>query len=256
VAQIQRLYGDEIGGVNHFWKQASYSKASLNGTTVAGWYTLPAPRSFYIDNLSGEPDVVRIVRDCAAQADSDIDFSVYHSINVLTNGPWSGGIGGVGGKLFFELDGKTEFAYSVMGYPGWQNQALVVHEIGHGFGLLHSNNSDGDDDPYDNPWSVMSDVNHQAVLHPEFGLLAKHFIAYEKELLGWLDRNEILELDLDSLSSGVSQSVFLTSLGEAGNPNGSFRLLKLTRGDSDDFFFTGFTNKASCLDSGWLCQSR
>jgi len=238
VAQIQRLYGDEVGGVNHFWKEASYSKASLNDTTVAGWYTLPAPRRFYIDDLSGEPDVVRIVRDCAAQADPDIDFSVYHSINVLTNGPWSGGIGGVGGKLFFELDGKTEFAYSVMGYPGWQNQALVVHEIGHGFGLLHSNNSDADDDPYDNPWSVMSDVSHQAVSHPEFGLLAKHFIAYEKELLGWFDRNEILEIDLDALGSGVSQSVFLTSLGETVNPNGSFRLLKLTRGDSDDFFFT------------------
>ena len=237
-AQIQRVYGDEVGGVNHFWKEASYGKSSLDGTSVAGWYTLPAPRSFYIDDLSGEPDVVRIVRDCAAQADPDIDFSVYHSINVLTNGPWSGGIGGVGGKLFFELDGKSEFAYAVMGYPGWQNQALLVHEIGHGFGLLHSNNSDADDDPYDNPWSVMSDVSHQAVLHPEFGLLAKHFIAYEKELLGWFDRNEILEIDLDSLRSGTSQSVFLTSLGEPNNPNGSFRLLKLTRGDSDDFFFT------------------
>ena len=237
-SEIQRLLGAVPGGVGHFWQQASYGKATLDTSVVLGWYTLRGSRASYIDPRTGAPDVDQIVRECAALADPFVDFSVFHTINILTNGVWRGGVGGVGGRLFHALDGKSNFAFAVTGFPDWRNQALLTHEIGHGFGLLHSNNSDQDDDPYDNPWTVMSDINHNAVVHPEFGLLAKHFNAYEKQQLGWLDESDILEIDLDALRVGTSQRIALTSLGSAINPGGFFRSVQVRRGENSDFFFT------------------
>ncbi len=234
---VQRLLGDEYGGVNHYWKQASYGRSSLDGSQASGWYTLPQPRNYYF--IAGEADVGQIINDCTAAADSSIDFASFAGINIFTNGDWSGGSGGVGGNSFITLDGKSGFAYTVIGANEWRNHGLVVHELGHGFGLRHSNASDEDDDPYDSPWSVMSSVNGFAVPHPEFGNLAKHFNAYEKEILGWLAPSEILELDLDTLSTGASQRVRLTGLGRASSASGTYRSLKLLRASSGtDFFFT------------------
>lgn len=234
---VQRLFGDEYGGVNHYWKQASYGRSSLDGSQASGWFTMPYPRGYYF--IAGEADVGQIINDCTAAADSSIDFSAFAGINIFTNGDWSGGSGGVGGNTFITLDGKSDFAYTVIGVNEWRNHGLVVHELGHGFGLRHSNASDEDDDPYDSPWSVMSSVNGFAVPHPEFGNLAKHFNAYEKELLGWLSRTEILELDLDTLSTGASQRVRLTGLGRANSAPGTYRSLKLLRpSNGTDFFFT------------------
>ena len=234
---VQRLFGDSYGGVNHYWKQASYGRASLDGSQAAGWYTMAQPRHYYF--ITGEPDVGRIINDCTRAANAEIDFSLFSGINIFTNGDWSGGSGGVGGNTFITLDGKSDFAYTVIGVNEWRNHGLVVHELGHGFGLRHSNAYDEDDDPYDSPWSVMSSVNGFAVPHPEFGNLAKHFNAYEKESLGWLTRSEILELDLDTLSTGTSQRVRLTALGRPATAAGSYRSLKLFRESSgDDFFFT------------------
>lgn len=235
---VQDLFGDQPGQINHYWREASYGKSSLNGSQVMGWYTLPYSRDVYF--LSGEPGEL-VAADCARAADNDVDFSAFYGFNVFTNGPWSsGGSGGTGGTIALTLDGKPSHAITAIGVDGWDDHGLVVHEMAHGFGLLHSNNSDGDDDTYDNPWSIMSSVHGHAVPHPLYGSLAKHFNAYEKDSLGWFDDNEVLELDLDTLTIGSAQRILLTALGRPTTASGTYRMLKLKRGTGgeEDFFFT------------------
>ncbi len=69
---------------------------------------------------------------------------------------------------------------------GWRNIAVICHEMGHAFGLPHSNNADGDVDPYDNPWDVMSDAHGYALYDATYGAAGKHTISYHKDWLGWI----------------------------------------------------------------------
>ncbi len=244
-AFVEEMFGDSPGAINHYWKEASYGRSSLAGSRAVGWYTLPQPRAaYFIGTDPEEPDVQKIVRDCARAADADVDFSNFYGINVLTNGLWTSQSGGAGGRLFLNLDGAEQYAFSAIGVNKINNHGLIVHELGHGFGLRHSNNSDEDEDPYDNPWSVMSMVAGYAIHDNRFNELAKHFNAYEKESLGWLDDSEILVIDLDTLSIGSSQTVSLTSIGRPFLGSGTYRMLKLTRGtdaaegEDGDFYYT------------------
>jgi hypothetical protein len=82
--------------------------------------------------------------------------------------------------------------------------------MGHGFGLPHSNNWDGDSSPYDSPWDVMSAAQGFCVNDPDYGRLGKHTIAHHKDSLGWIPASEIFSpatngihsLTLDRLSIG------------------------------------------------------
>jgi len=63
---------------------------------------------------------------------------------------------------------------------------VIGHEMGHAFGLPHSNNADGDSSPYDNPWDVMSNSWGSALGDPTYGTVGKHTITYHKDRLGWI----------------------------------------------------------------------
>jgi hypothetical protein len=73
--------------------------------------------------------------------------------------------------------------------PPWSfgNLAPLAHEMGHGYGLPHSDNSDGDDDTYDNPWDVMSDAWSNAMQDVTYGALPKHINIAQRDRLGWVD---------------------------------------------------------------------
>jgi hypothetical protein len=75
--------------------------------------------------------------------------------------------------------------------------------MGHGFGLPHANNSDGDTDPYDNPWDVMSDNWDDSTSDLTFGVQPKHINIYHRDMLGWVDAARQLTLNAPATVSNV-----------------------------------------------------
>lgn len=189
VAFFQDQYGISPGQLGHYWQEVSYGKIDLTGSTAHGWFTLPQPRSHYIKTVDGEDDadLDRLFEDCAAAADPVVNFAGVKGINMMFNGDlddyaW-------GGSACGPLEGVANACIRTTWNPPWafSNLAPLAHEMGHGYGLPHSNNSDGDDDTYDNPWDVMSDSWRNAVADATYGTLPKHINVYQRERLGWMD---------------------------------------------------------------------
>jgi M6 family metalloprotease-like protein len=217
------MYANAMGGLDHYWRQVSYNQINVAGSTAAGWVTLPHPRSHYFFP-SGSADLTALANDCTAAADPLVDFSNggtggYVGINMMFNDnldccAW-------GGARYATLDGVTK-VWSTTWEPPWgySIEGVMAHEMGHGFGLPHSNNSDDDGWPYDNPWDVMSDTYGYALSDSVYGTLGKHTISYHKDFLGWIPSDRKVEL----LKNGI-YSFTLDSLAVAATSN--YRMAKI-----------------------------
>ena len=150
------MLSNSTGRLDDYWRTVSYGKVNVAGSAAYGWFTLPHPRSYYL-TASGSADLNKLFADCTAAADSTVNFSKFVGINQMFNADLDGYAWG--GNRYATLDGKTG-SWRVTWEPPWgyQHEAPLAHEMGHGFGLPHANNSDLDSDPYDNPWDVMSDA--------------------------------------------------------------------------------------------------
>lgn len=200
-AWFQGMYANVAGGLDHYWRELSYGAVDVVGSTAAGWFTLPHDRAYYVPPpvppaTSSSANLTNLFTDCTAAADATVDFSNggggVEGINMMFNADldccaW-------GGTRFATLDGVTR-VWRVTWEPpwGWGDSAVIAHEMGHGFGLPHSNNSDLDSSPYDSPWDVMSAAQGFAVVDGTYGRRGKHTIAYHKDLLGWIPTEEIFE---------------------------------------------------------------
>ena len=224
-------YGTSPGQLGHYWKEVSYNKIDLAGSSAYGWYTLPQPRSFYIPApAQGEKEKAnldQLFKDCAAAADPEVDFNAVQGINMMFNGQldgyaWGGGACGT-------LEGINQCIRNTWN-PPWSfgNLAPLAHEMGHGYGLPHSNNSDGDDDTYDNPWDVMSDSWSNAVSHATYGSLPKHINVRQRDRLGWIDAARKLTVP----AGGSAREVVLDRASLAGSTNRQMIVLSLPAVDS------------------------
>jgi len=153
------MLGGSYPGMEHYWQELSYGQINLTGSFVVGWYNLPQPRTYYVYDRNGDGsadlDLGRAARDCAAAADADVYFPSVIGINLVFNQnldccAW-------GGSWTFTLDGQTK-SYNVTWLPPWgyENQGVIGHEMGHGFGLPHS--SGPYSATYDSRWDVMSNI--------------------------------------------------------------------------------------------------
>ncbi|MCF6300576.1 MAG: hypothetical protein L3J52_05605, partial [Proteobacteria bacterium] len=216
---FQGMYANMAGGLDHYWRELSYDKANVAGSTAIDWVTLPSPQTTYMSTPgSGQDSNLNLLfDDCTAAADSFIDFSdadgngnSFVGINLMFNDvldccAWGGG-------RFSTLDGVSKLWRTTWNPPwSYAQEGIISHEMGHGFGLPHTNNSDLDSSPYDNVWDVMSmPVNH-AVIDPVYGRLGKHINAYHKRRLEWIESTESFTVNGETNSTIIIDDISIAS---------------------------------------------
>jgi len=213
---FQSIYGTQPTQLGHYWDEVSYGKISIVGSVARDWKTLPQPRSVYVPldaNNQEDADLDRLFQDCVALHDADVDFAAnggVQGVNLMFNGNLDGAAWG--GSRCVTLDGVNK-CWSTTWIPPWafESTATLGHEMGHGYGLPHVNNSDNDSTTYDSPWDVMSDSRrNNSVLDSFFGRLPKHLSAYSRNRLGWVDAAR--KLDVPAGSGAVSVALDDASL--------------------------------------------
>ena len=232
---FQDMYANLFGGLDDYWRKQSYGNIDIVGSIAIDWVELPQNQTFYApDPGSGtEADKGALFNDCTAAADPFVDFSNggtggFSGINQMFNDvldccAWGGG-------RFATLDGVNKL-WRVTWEPPWAyaSSGIIAHEMGHGFGLPHANNFDGDGNPYDSPWDVMSAATTNGVNDPTFGRLGKHHTAYHKNQLGWIEPDERLEVFPGQAATGVIDAMAVPS-----TPN--FRMARVPILDSNDWY--------------------
>ena len=182
LSYFEGLMGDTYPGLDHYWRELSYNTMDLVGSRIVGWYTLPHPLPDYeLDRWCGPP--LPLTFDCLAAADADVYFPDYAGINLVFN---EGMPAAYGGGEYLAFDGTLQSYGMTWLWPwAYQNQAVVAHEMGHGFGLRHSHGAYYQE--YGNQWDVMSDF--WSLCDPPdvvYGCVGQHTISYHKDKLGWL----------------------------------------------------------------------
>lgn len=224
-------YGTAVGQLGHYWSEVSYGQINLTGSSAYGWFTLPKPRSGYVTTTDGKDNanLDSLFQDCVAAADAQVDFTGAQGINMMFNGDLDGYAWGGGACAV--MDGARRCPRATWNPPwAFANLAPLAHEMGHGYGLPHSNNSDGDDDTYDNPWDVMSDGWRNAVYDNVYGTRPKHINMIQRDRLGWvaparkwvvtadLSGSWQFELQFAALADGTGSQLVVLNTPEQPDP--------------------------------------
>ncbi len=237
-------YTGSANALDKYWDKVSYGQISIAGSIVREWKTLPQPRSTYVyTDTDGylSLDFTKIFIDCTAVHDADVDFSLnggVQGINMMFNADLDGPAWG-GGRCA-TLDGMDK-CWSVTWMPPWTFVFLstMAHEMGHGYGLPHSNNSDLDGSHQDNPWALMSLSYSFANSEPYLGVLPKHLNTYGRDVLGWMSGTR--KRTINAGSDRTTLTLDRASLVSTSNA----QLLKLQSPDQPSRYYTVEVRKRS-----------
>ena len=168
-------YGKLKYKVDIFDKPIHISKSVLTYNLDTGHDAPPKPNA----NTGG------LISDAVFAIDSEIDFSKYEFINVIT--PWTRLIGFEGTVgVRFQADGK-KFKFASFGpireyLDDPKKKIWLLHEAGHMMGLIHQFNTRDVWGSTGTPiWSAMANGASEA---PEL-------MAWERFLLGWLSAEQV-----------------------------------------------------------------
>jgi M6 family metalloprotease-like protein len=213
------------GNMADYYSDVSYGAISFVGSRVIGWYTAPFSTvdiTTQTGRLAGAGNRGERVKECAnAVPDADADFSAYQGIVMVVNILNDGGACWIG-QAPITIHGKTYNLGCVVFDESGLITGFAAHEIGHGYGLVHS--FDDTNCQYCDPFDIMSAMNtyrFSGANFPEMiantgvgatdgpGLDAPNLLQ-----LGWLPGNRIATYHI-----GASETSFtLTALSHpAGN---------------------------------------
>lgn len=248
---FQTQYTGSVNSLDRYWDKVSYGQISIAGSLVRDWKVLPQPRSTYVYvDTDGylSLDFTKIFIDCTAVHDADVDFSLnggVQGINMMFNADLDGPAWG-GGRCV-TLDGIDK-CWSVTWMPPWTFEYLstMAHEMGHGYGLPHSNNSDRDGSHQDNPWALMSLSYSFTNREPYLGVLPKHLNTYGRDVLGWMSGTR--KRTINAGSARTTLTLDRASLVSTSNA----QLLKLQFPDQPGRYYTVEVRKRSEFNEAYL----
>jgi M6 family metalloprotease-like protein len=224
VGYVQGLTGGTQPGLDHYWRELSRNQVDILGSQVVGWFTLPQPRSFYVSG--GNARLNELARDCAAVADAAVNFPSFVGVNFLFNAnldccAW-------GGSTVLSLDGAIGRTYRATWLPPWgyQNQSVLAHEMGHGFGLPHSSGDYGA--TYDSKWDVMS--GGDGPVQAPYGTIGTNTIGYHlHHKLGWIAADR-------AFTAGAGTSTIVLERTDQPPATGYLLAIVPIAGTPDEFF--------------------
>jgi hypothetical protein len=157
-----------FGDVSDFYWEASYQKTFFSGNTF-GWFTIPVSKSSCDINLIAQK------ADQAATA-SGVNLGAYARLvymfpqNACSASGYNSGSGSLPSRTW--IKGNNFNSY------------VISHELGHNFGLLHSQGMDCGSNVIGGTCSTQSYGDPADTMG--YGA-TPHFNAFQKELLGWLN---------------------------------------------------------------------
>ncbi|KAA0776194.1 hypothetical protein DT250_04260 [Bacillus sp. AR2-1] len=189
------------GGMFDYWHDISYGAIDLTYSKVFGWLQLPY-------TLATDKQRTRMQRITSAidAVKNQVDFSPFYGIIVILNAQVDSGSVGIQQLTF----GSTIKNYGLLVLdPGAWNNTFAAHEMGHGYGLDHSfdtnpvsydPNDDSRPGAYGDKWDIMSAFTFAGCSatfqDPRFGASGPGLNALNHLVLGWAT-NQITDVDLN-----------------------------------------------------------